>query len=114
MPRKLLNCMRNIGELAEIMSRLLCMQLGGGHAEFWNQLRTVAKAINKQPTLDAKLAALLTIRKAIGPGNHWPFYLAVADQHSQKEREILQGWTAALSSGSAPAVPGSSTSQPAV
>lgn len=109
-----LNCMRNVGDLAELAPRLLCVQLEGGHAEFWSQLRTVAKAVNKQPNLDAKLAALLTIRKAISPGNHWAFYLAVDEKHSQKEMEILQGWTAALSAARSPAAPASSTSQPAV
>ena len=71
-----LNCMRNIRELAELTPHLLCFQLRSGHSQFWNHLRTVAKVVNKQPTLEAKLAALIAVRKLVAAGNHWSFYLA--------------------------------------
>ena len=54
-----LNCVRNVGDLAEITPRLLCVQLRHGHSQFWNSLCTVAKVLNKLPTLEAKLAALI-------------------------------------------------------
>lgn len=56
-----LNCMRNIGELAALTPHLLCIQLRTGHSQFWNHLHTVAKVVNKQPTLEAKLAALIVV-----------------------------------------------------
>jgi ABC-type Fe3+-citrate transport system substrate-binding protein len=90
-----LNCMINIGELAELAPRLLCVQLKGGFSEFWNRLRTVAKAINKQTHLDCKLAALVAIRKSIAPGNHWSFYLQAHETHQRRELEILEEWRAA-------------------
>lgn len=79
--------MSNMGDMAKITPRLLCMQLSGGHSEFWNQLPTVTKVINKQPNLETKLAALVTIPKAIGLGNHWSFYIDVDHKHREK------GWT---------------------
>ena len=91
-----LNCMRNIGELAELTSRLLCVQLSSGHSQFWNHLRTVAKVVNKQPTLEAKLVALIAVRKLVPDGNHWSFYLASRDENIPTEMDILQRWTAAL------------------
>lgn len=91
-----LNCMRNIGELSELAPRLLCVQLRTGHSQFWNHLRTVAKVVNKQPTLEAKLAALIAVRKVVPAGNHWSFYLATAPENAPTEAEILQRWTEAL------------------
>ena len=91
-----LNCMRNIGELAELTPRLLCVQLRSGHSQFWNHLRTVAKVVNKQPTLEAKLAALIAVRKLVAAGNHWSFYLASRDEHRATELDILRRWTEAL------------------
>ena len=91
-----LNCMRNLGELAELTPRLLCVQLKTGHSEFWNHLRTVAKVVNKQPTLEAKLAALIAVRKVLPAGNHWSFYLDSTDENRRTEEDILQRWTRAL------------------
>ena len=105
-----LNCMRNIGDLAEITPRLLCAQLRTGHSEFWNHLRTVAKVVNKQPTLEAKVAALIAIRKLVPPGNHWSFYLACADQHGPAELDILQRWTRSISQSGSAAQSASSSS----
>lgn len=91
-----LNCLTNVGELAEIAPRLLCVQLPGGHAEFWTQMRALAKAVNKQPGIYSKLAALATIRKCIPSGNRWSYYLQVHEQHREEERKIMQQWTEAL------------------
>ena len=106
-----LNCMRNIGDLAEITPRLLCVQLRNGHSEFWNSLRTVAKVVNKQPTVEAKLAALIALRKLVPPGNHWSFYLASTEENAPAELDILRRWTQAVSQ-SASAAPDSSSSRP--
>lgn len=104
-----LNCMVNIGEMAGLAPRILCVQLTGGYSEFWNELRTVAKAINKQPHLDCKLAALVAIRKSIAPGNHWSFYLEADESHRRRELEILQEWTAAISSAASESAATSTT-----
>ena len=85
-----LNCMHNIGELAELTLRLLGVQLRSGHSQFWNPLRTVAKVVNKQPTLEAKLAALIAVPKLVAAGNHWSFYLASRDKNQATELDILQ------------------------
>lgn len=106
-----LNCMRNIGDLAEITPRLLCVQLRTGHSEFWNHLRTVAKVVNKQPNLEAKLAALIALRKLVPPGNHWSFYLASTDENAGTELDILKRWTEAASKSGSTA-DSSSSSRP--
>lgn len=67
-----LNCMCNIGELAELTPCLLGVQLRTGHSQFWNHLRIVAKVVNKQPTLEAKLAALIAVRKLVLPATTGP------------------------------------------
>ena len=82
-----LNCMKNIGEMAEQVPRVLCVQLQSGHSQFWTKLRKVAKAINKQTTQECKLATLIAIRKSIPPGNTWSPYLTSA--HPKQEMDIL-------------------------
>lgn len=85
--------MSNMGDMAKITPRLLCMQLSGGHSEFWNQLPTVTKVIKKQPNLETKLAALVAIPKAIGLGNHWLFYIDVDHKHRESARlPIFPRW----------------------
>lgn len=87
-----LNCLKNIGEMAEIVPRILDVQLMSGYSEFWTEIRKVAKALNKQPNLRCKLAALIAIRKHITPGSPWSRYLET-DSYRREEREILDGWT---------------------
>ena len=89
-----LNCMKNIGEMAEEVPGVLCVQLKSGHSEFWTELRKVAKAINKQATLECKLAALIVIRKSIPPSNLWASYLT--SSHQQEEMNILSKWTSSM------------------
>ena len=86
--------MKNIGDMAEIVPRILCVQLTSGHSDFWTELRKVAKAIVKQHNLECKLAALIAIRKHIPPSNTWSQYL-VSD-HSRQEEEIVRKWTSIL------------------
>lgn len=89
-----LNCLKNIGELAETVPRILCVQLTSGHSEFWTELRKVAKAIVKQPGLESRLAALIAIRKTIPPGNTWSQYLV--SRHQKEEMDIVEKWSASL------------------
>lgn len=89
-----LNCLKNIGEMAETVPRILCVQLTSGHSEFWTELRKVAKAIVKQPGLESRLAALIAIRKCIPPGNTWSQYLA--SRHEKEEMDIAEKWSAGL------------------
>ena len=91
-----LNCLKNVGELAELAPHLLTVQLQSGHTPFWTELRKVAKAVNKQPGLQSKLAALMAIRMKVPVGNHWSFYLSAHDRHQQEERQILEDWGAQL------------------
>ena len=89
-----LNCLKNIGEMAETVPRILCVQLTSGHSEFWTELRKVAKAIVKQPGLESRLAALIAIRKSIPPGNTWSQYLV--SRHQKEEMDIAEKWSACL------------------
>ena len=59
-------------------------------------LRKVAKAVNKQPGLQPKLAALMAIRMKVPVGNHWSFYLSADARHQQEELQILEDWGAQL------------------
>ena len=86
--------MKNIGDMAEIVPRILCVQLTSGHSDFWTELRKVAKAVVNQYNLECKLAALIAIRKHIPPGNMWSQYLT--SDHSREEAEIVQKWTSTL------------------
>ncbi len=95
-----LNCLTNVGELAEIAPRLLCVQLSGGHSDFWTQMRALAKAVNKQLGIYSKLAALAIIRKCIPPGNAWSYYLQVHERHREDERKMMQEWTQAVAAES--------------
>lgn len=99
-PNKL-SCMKNIGELSTLAPRILCVQLTSGFSDFWTELRKVAKAVNKQTTLEAQLAALIAIRKHIPVGNPWKFYLWTDDKHAKQEGDILDRWSAALQGGGA-------------
>lgn len=96
-----LNCMKNIGELAEIVPNILCVQLTSGYSEFWTELRKVAKALNKQQNEECKIAALVAIRKHLPPGNPWSYYLSTSDPRLLgMQADILQRWMAALSPSS--------------
>ena len=57
------------------------------YTEFFSELRKVAKAIIKHPTLECKLAALIVIRKHILPNNALSKYPVSC--HNKKEMEIL-------------------------
>lgn len=59
----------------------------------------MAKAVNKQTTLEAQLAALIAIRKHIPVGNPWKFYLSADDKHARQEGDILDWWSTALQGG---------------
>ena len=91
-----LNCLKNVGELAELAPCLLTVQLQSGHTPFWPELRKVAKAVTKQPGLQSKLAALMAIRMKVPVGNHWNFYLSAHDRHQREEQRILEDWGAQL------------------
>ena len=88
-----LNCMKNIGEMAEVAPKILCVQLVSGYSEFWTELRKIAKAINKQPNLECKIAALTYMRMHIPPQNPWWFYLTVAYTYQTQQDEIIRTWS---------------------
>ena len=61
--RNRLQCMKHIGQLAQLLPKLLCVQLVTGHSLFWDELRKVARAVNSQPNQQSKLAAIVAIRR---------------------------------------------------
>ena len=64
--RNRLQCMmKNIGQLAQLLPKLLCVQLVTGHSLFWDELRKVARAVNSQPNQQSKLAAIVAIRRKL-------------------------------------------------
>lgn len=92
-----LNCMKNIGEIAEIVPNILCIQLKSRYSEFWTKLRKVAKAINKQQNEECQIAALVVIRKHLPPDNPWSFDLTPTDSCLLgMQADILQRWMDAL------------------
>ncbi len=82
-----LNCMRNVGQLAKLVPRILCVQLTGGYSEFWDEIRKLAKAVNKQPTRECKLAALIAIRRKLPHPSKWKHYLTT--ENASEELTVI-------------------------
>ena len=73
--RNRLQCMKHIGQLAQLLPKLLCVQLVTGHSLFWDELRKVARAVNSQPNQQSKLAAIVAIRRKLPPASPWRAFL---------------------------------------
>lgn len=83
-----LQCLKHIGQLAEMVPKLLCVQLTSGYSLFWDQLRKVARTVNAQPNRESKLAALVAIRRKLPVDSPWKAFLT---SESTAEEEAICG-----------------------
>ena len=86
--RNRLQCMKHIGQLAQLLPKLLCVQLVTGHSLFWDELRKVARAVNSQPNQLSKLAAIVAIRRKLPPASPWRAFLT--SERTAEEEAIIQ------------------------
>ena len=85
--RNRLQCMKHIGQLAQLLPKLLCVQLVTGHSLFWDELRKVARAVNSQPNQQSKLAAIVAIQRKRPPASPWRAFLT---ERTADEEAIIQ------------------------
>ena len=86
--RNRLQCIKHIGQLAQLLPKLLCVQLVTGHSLFWDELRKVARAVNSQPNQQSKLAAIVAIRRKLPPASPWRAFLT--SERTADEEAIIQ------------------------
>ena len=86
--RNRLQCLKHIGQLAQLLPRLLCVQLVTGHSLFWDDLRKVARAVNSQPNQQSKLAAIVAIGRKLPPASPWRAFLT--SERTADEEAIIQ------------------------
>ena len=86
--RNRLQCMKHIGQLAQLLPKLLCVQLVTGHSLFRDELRKVARAVNSQPNQQSKLAAIVAIWRKLPPASPWRAFLT--SERTADEEAIIQ------------------------
>ena len=86
--RNRLQCLKHIGQLAQLLPKLLCVQLVTGHSLFRDELRKVARAVNSQPNQQSKLAAIVAIRRKLPPACPWRAFLT--SERTADEEAIIQ------------------------
>jgi len=84
-----LGCIRQLGNLVTLAPRLQSAQLESGWGDFWDQMRKIAKAVNRQASHECQLVALLAVRLVLGPrlpqDSTWPYYLCSAGTPSEEQ-----------------------------
>ena len=86
--RNRLQCMKHIGQLAQLLPKLLCVQLVTGYSLFWDELRKRAHAVNSQPNQQSKLAAIVAIQRKLPPASPWRAFLT--SERTADEEAIIQ------------------------
>ena len=85
--RNRLQCMKHIGQLAQLLPKLLCVQLVTGHS-LLGWFEESARAVNSQPNQQSKLASIVAIRRKLPPASPWRAFLT--SERTADEEALIQ------------------------